>query len=266
MNIVPISRADAPQIARYVNIKDRTVRGESMFIAEGELVTHRLAQSRYEIRSVFVDDNHLPVWEAIAQATARQNVPVYAAPTPLLRSIVGYDFHLGIMAEGIRREESDFNLLLNDSFRRLVCLPACVKPDNLGSVFRSSAALGVDGILLGMESCDPLGRRTLRTSMGATLKMPWVRRDDIFQPLAELKQAGYKLVGTVLRSGAQNLNQFTWPDKTVLLLGNEYSGLSEDAISACDYLITIPMSAGVDSLNLGVSAGVFLYAMRQEAK
>ncbi len=260
MQLIHITDPHDSRIAPYSDIKERTLRGENMFIAEGELVVQRLAESHYKIQSVFVDESRLSVWESIAAQFCRENVLVYVSSTSDMRSIVGYDFHLGMMAAGVREEETDIDLLLNPSFSRLVCLPACVKPDNLGSVFRSSAALGVDGILLGVQSCDPLGRRSLRTSMAATLKIPWVRRTDVLVPLAHLQKQGYQLVGTVLRDDAENLNQFVWPEKTVLLMGNEYSGLDENLIQICDHLITIPMSNNVDSLNLGVSTGIFLYS------
>ena len=264
MQPVQIDCITDERIAPYANLKERTLRGESLFIAEGELVVERLAQSPYGIASVFVDHSRLDLWNKIALECNRTDVPVYLTTTSLMRTIVGYDFSMGLMAAGIRKQESDASALFNPSFRRLVCLPECVKPDNLGTVFRSSAALGMDGLLLSTRSCDPLSRRALRTSMAATLKLPWGRCPDIVEPIERLRsEFGFKLVGTVLRPDAINLNKYIWHEKTILALGNEYAGLSDDFISICDDLITIPMSAGVDSLNVGVSAGIFMYALSQ---
>ena len=264
MEPVPVFDLTDERIAPYANLKERTLRGESLFVAEGELVVERLAQSRYAMASVFADESRLQLWNKIAKQCNRQDVPVYTSSTALMKSIVGYDFSMGLMAVGVREQESDASALFNPAFRRLVCLPECVKPDNLGTVFRSSAALGMDGILLSTRSCDPLSRRALRTSMAATLKLPWGRCSDIVEPIQKLRSGfGFKLVGTVLRPDAVNLNQFVWPEKTILALGNEYAGLSDEFISLCDDLVTIPMSAGVDSLNVGVSAGIFIYALSQ---
>lgn len=212
MNRIEISSLLDPQIADYLNIKDRTLRGESLFIAEGELVTERLAESRFDIGSMFVDENRQGFLDRVEQILLKRgkktDFPVYVTDTSLLRSAVGYDFHLGIMAIGIRQEQSDLHRFMGELYpqdvpveerktedrsatalgcQRLVVLPSCVKPDNLGSMFRSSTALGVDGIILGRDTCDPLGRRALRTSMAATVKVPWFRTDDCLATLAELK-------------------------------------------------------------------------------
>ena len=276
MNIVEITSLDDARISGYMNIKDRTLRGESLFIAEGELVTQRLAESRYEIGSVFVDQGRRAFLDQVEQILVSRgkstDFPVYVTETGLLRCAVGYDFHLGIMATGIRQDQSDLPRFMANLYpdsdlpgrRRLVVLPSCVKPDNLGSAFRSSIALGTDGIILGHDSCDPLGRRALRTSMAATVKAPWVRCDDCLTALSVLKSRyGFQLVGTVLSDRAVDLEEFAWPERTALLLGNEYAGLDEPTIDLCDRLVRIPMQAGVDSLNVGVSAGIFLYQMNR---
>ena len=131
MEPVPVFDLTDERIAPYANLKERTLRGESLFVAEGELVVERLAQSRYAMESVFADESRLPLWNRIAAQCNRQDVPVYTSSTALMKSIVGYDFSMGLMAVGVREQESDASALFNPAFRRLVCLPECVKPDNL---------------------------------------------------------------------------------------------------------------------------------------
>jgi tRNA G18 (ribose-2'-O)-methylase SpoU len=127
-------------------------------------------------------------------------------------------------------------------------------------VFRTAAALGVDAVLLGPKSCDPLCRRALRTSMGGVLRVPFVRSTDLAADLQTLKQRwNVRLAGTVLADDAESLPRVTWPDRVGLLLGNEFTGLGDEWLALCDHKVTIPMAPGTDSLNLAVAAGVFVY-------
>jgi tRNA G18 (ribose-2'-O)-methylase SpoU len=127
-------------------------------------------------------------------------------------------------------------------------------------VFRTAAAFGVDAVLLGPKSCDPLCRRALRVSMGGVLRVPFFRSTDLAADLKLLKQRwSVALAGTVLADEAELLPQVDWPDRVGLMLGNEFDGLEDQWLAFCDHRATIPMSPGTDSLNLGVAAGIFVY-------
>jgi len=178
--------------------------------------------------------------------------------------IVGFPFHRGAMAIGRRRESPSIEEVIrplddNVLLTLLVC-PETTQAENLGMVFRTAAAFGVDAVLLGPRSCDPLCRRTLRTSMGAVLRVPFVRSDDLATDLETLKQRwNVRLAAAVLADDAKPLPEIAWPDRVGLMLGNEFDGLRDQWLAHCDEKVTIPMAPGADSLNVGVAAGVFVY-------
>jgi tRNA G18 (ribose-2'-O)-methylase SpoU len=260
------SMAD-PRVAAYRNLPDRTLRGEGVFVAEGRLLVERLLRSHFPTDSVLVIKEYAAEFGAVVPV----HVPLYVADEALLREIVGFNFHQGALAAG-RRTPLPSASDLAESFQTrdrqsLVVLPEVTKPENLGLIVRSAAALGVGGVLLGERCCDPLARRSLRLSMGSVFQVPLARSIDLAADLLLLKQQfGFTLFATVLDPDAEPLPAVQWPQRTAMLFGNEYDGLAATWLNLCDRRITIPMRPGVDSLNLGVAAGVFLYEMQLSVK
>ena len=257
-----IESIDDPRVAVYRNLRDRTLRGESVFVTEGRLLTLRLLESDYRAESVFVSEQSAGEFQPLVG----DRVPLYVATASLLREVAGFPFHRGVLAAGRRRRPMALEELLahrpaGQSVRLIVC-PAIHQPDNLGPVFRTAAGFGLDGVVLGERSCDPFSRRCLRLSMGGVLRVPLARSEDIQADLRVLRQRyGVSLVGTVLDERAEPLPGFRWPDRTALLVGSEFTGLDPDVLALCDRRVTIPMQPGTDSLNLGVAAGIFVYEM-----
>ena len=274
-----IDSLDDPRVAPYCNLRDRTLRGANIFIAEGPIVVRRLLESRYQTESVLVASERA---EQFAYVVGRRT-PLYVADEKLIRRIVGFPFHLGVLAVGRREplpsvEELLTNVLTahtpepagqSDSAAtgalgpaRLVVCPEITKPENMGLVCRSAAAFGIDAVLLGARCCDPLARRALRVSMGATVHVPLARSADLPADLAWLKRHfGFQLIAATIAPDAENITRFRWPRRSALLVGNEFTGLGEECLRLCDRKVTIPMHPAVDSLNLGVAAGICMYAM-----
>jgi len=267
LQIQRIASLDDPRVAAYRNLRDRTLRGESLFVAEGRLVVRRLLESDYPAESVFVAEQHVAEFAPLVGC----DVPLYVGPEPLLAQVVGFNFHLGALAAGKRRElPRPADLLARVQERktlRVVVCPEVTKPENLGLLFRSAAAFGLDAIVLSERCCDPLSRRTLRVSMGGVLKLPLARAARLKAELLELKRRfSLTLVGAVVDERAEVLPAFDWPDRVAVLLGNEYYGLEDEWLKLCDRLVTIPMAPAVDSLNVGVAAGIFFYEMRRAGR
>lgn len=262
MNAIPLS-FDSPLLDAYRNMRDRTLRGESLFIAEGDLVVERLLDSLFSAKSVMVVDAAMPRVGPMLEKKVPADVPVYVVTAAEVQSLVGFPFHQGVLAVGRRekvwRLENLLPLAEKTGRRCIVAMPDITNPDNLGNVFRSSAALGADGILLGPQACDPLSRRAMRVSMGGVMQLPWVKTDDLARDLVVLKTRGYTLYATVLAGADATLSDVAWADRCVLCFGSEYAGLDAATLTVCDRRVTIPMAPGIDSLNLGVSAGIFLY-------
>jgi len=279
-----IDSLDDPRVAVYRNLRDRTLRGENIFVAEGPIVAQRLLESRYQTESVLVAAQRAEQFAAIVGGRA----PVYVADEQLLRQIVGFPFHLGVLAAGRRKPLPGVEELLSDMLSphqqapaaqsdpaaigaaapvRLIVCPEITKPENMGLVCRSAAALGIDAVLLGARCCDPLSRRALRVSMGATMHVPLACSDSLLADLTALRtHLGFQLIAATTSPDAEKLPQFRWPARAAVLLGNEFTGLSAECLRLCDRRVTIPMQPTVDSLNLGVAAAICMYAMATAGK
>lgn len=255
---------DDSRVAPYRNLPERTLRGEAIFITEGWLVTERLLKSQYETESVLMAE------DCAAEYADRipESIPLYVGPRELLYQVVGYQFHQGILAVGRRKILPSVRDVLPPPDRPgpllVVLCPQITKPENIGLVFRSAAAFAVDAVILGERCAEPFSRRILRVSMGAVLHLPLAKTPNLHAELEVLKREWrLELVATVLDSTAISLPDFSPPQRLGLLLGHETEGLKDGWLDLCDHRVTIPMSHLVDSLNLGVAAGVFLYEFRR---
>jgi tRNA G18 (ribose-2'-O)-methylase SpoU len=257
-----ISSLDDPRVAFYRNLRERTLRGESIFLAEGKVVTERLLQSSYPVESLLVAESYASHFAALVPP----EVPLYVTAQALLEQIVGFKYHQGVLAAGRRPPEPTFEQVMEavgqrDPLRMVIC-PEVTKPENLGLIFRNTAAFDLDAVILGPQACDPLSRRVLRVSMGAVLFTKFGRSRDLLRDLSLLRTPyGIALVAAVVDRGAQKLQSFSWPSRIALVVGGEFFGLSQELVALADYQLTIPMSDKVDSLNLGVATGIFAYEM-----
>lgn len=280
---------DDPRLAPYRNLRERTLRGESIFVAEGALVVERLLRSSFAVESILTTRKASGLDDVLAAAPS--SVPIYRIDErTALEKIVGFEFHQGVLAVGKRaptptaldgfarffaEEGGDDGVKSVDLIKNgkngkngaktrrgaWVVLPDATKPDNLGLVFRCAAALGAEAVVLGERCCDPFSRRALRVSMGGVLQTPIYSAENLIDEMNEArKRWNVRFFATVLDDEATPLPDVRdWPERTAFVFGNEYFGLSPEQIAACDRKLTIPMRPDVDSLNLGTSVGVFLY-------
>jgi tRNA G18 (ribose-2'-O)-methylase SpoU len=189
-----------------------------------------------------------------------------------MASIAGYPFHRGVLASARRPKEATLAELFDrfaplaalDEERdkryqtTLLAIPELRDPENLGSIFRSAAALGCDAILLGPDGPDPLSRRVLRVGMGASLSLPWARLGGP-SDFADLSRRGFGSAACVLGPDAEDIRLYERPRRLILALGDEAFGLSEKWRGVCDREVTLPMLGGTDSLNVAVAAALFFF-------
>ena len=276
---IPITSLDDPRVAPYRQLKGSDVmrRGE-LFIAEGNKVVERLLQSDFETASVLISEKREAEWGPKVPA----DVPLYVIPQELGAQLVGFNFHVGVVACGRRRASPTVEeviseqlsvisqeaargtdlrpLTTHDSPLTLSVCPNCDNPENLGAIIRISRGFGVDAVLLGKGCCDPFSRRVLRVSMGAALRLPIVESRDLAADLERLRSEwGFERIATVLDPAAEPLHIATRTDRLAILFGNEHAGLSPEWIELCDRRVTIPMAGEADSLNVAVAAGIFLH-------
>ena len=259
MSVISIDTLDDPRLLPYRNLKATNLtRDSGLFIAEGKRVVRRLLESRFKTESVLLSDRR----ETEFRSFVPDGVPVYVLEQTLAAQLVGYNFHVGVLACGRRpRERSAISVLKKDRLSStLVACPNVDDPENLGSIMRISVAFGVDALLLGTGCCDPFSRRVLRVSMGHAFFLPVIECENLEGELHTLREEWhYESLATVLDSDAEPLETVSRSERIIVLLGNESEGLSENWVSHSDRRVTIPMDAGTDSLNVAVAAGIFLH-------
>ncbi len=265
MPLVRITSLSDPRLDPYRSLKQTNLtRDSGRFIAEGKLVVERLLASRYAVDSVLLSEHRLPLWEQLPRSG---DPPVYVVSEETACQLLGFHFHAGVLACGLRGPRPTVQdllpLLPAAEPHLLVACPHMTDPDNLGSLIRVARALGVGGMLLGHGCCDPFSRRTLRVSMGNAFELPIVESRDLAGDLLCLRREhGFTVTATVVDPESQPLHQVRRVPRDVLLLGNEAHGLDSRWRSLCDREVTIPMSTGVDSLNVTLAAGICLHWLR----
>lgn len=260
---------DDPRLADYREIRDPAlVKQSARFVAEGRLVVQTLLEdSPFRARSVLVDDTAHAALATVLDA--HDDVPVFRVPTGALKELAGWQFHQGCLAIGDRPEPIDVPMLLDRAGapRLVVALDTVSNPDNVGAIFRSSAALGAGAIVLSPACASPLYRKATRSSMGAALRLPFSHGGPWEASLAALRDAGHVLLaldpdGDSLEDALAGLPA---EQPRTLILGAEGAGLGQATRTAADRAIAIPMHFGVDSLNVAAAAAIALYRLGQQA-
>jgi tRNA G18 (ribose-2'-O)-methylase SpoU len=255
-----VTRADDPRIADFADVGDHDrLRARGLFVAEGRLVVRRLIESpTFPIESVAVTPAAL---SQLDEVLVGGRFPVRVCPPELLRQVTGFNFHRGCLALARRPAEQPPIARLAGA-RRLLALEGIGNPDNIGGLFRVAAALDAGGVLLGPGCADPFYRKSIRTSMGAVLRVPFANAASWTDDLNRLRAAGMLIVAltpavraTPLRELAATLDAGA---RLALMFGAEGPGLTEEALRAADLLARIPMAPGVDALNVAVAAGIAL--------
>jgi tRNA G18 (ribose-2'-O)-methylase SpoU len=254
---VAIDDASDPRLSDYVDLTDpvlrRRVEAErGFFVAESPLVVRRLLASDRRVRSALVTPER---YDALADALAtRPDVPVYVASEEVLRRVVGFDLHRGAVAAADRWPLPELGSVLRGA-RRIAVLQKVNDHENLGVLFRSAAALGIDAVLLDAECSDPLYRRCVRVSIGHVLEMPWTR----VAALDDVAAAGFALYALTPDPDAVSIASVAWAERVALLLGAEGPGLSEAWLARADERTRIPMQPGADSLNVATAGAIAFY-------
>jgi tRNA G18 (ribose-2'-O)-methylase SpoU len=257
MPIVPIPSLSDPRVAPYRNLKDRDLAREGdRFIAESEHVVRRLIESDFPIESVLLEERRA---EEIAPLVP-PGIPIYVAPKSLMTQILGFKFHSGVIACARRKPSATLEQIASAPDATIVVCPDLNNAENLGSIIRIASGFGASGILLGPHCVDPFWRLSIRVSMGNVFKLPIVRSNDLISDLHRLyRDFAVETFATILDESAESLENVQRPPKIALLFGGEAHGLAPEVVAACRRRVTIPMKLGTDSLNVSVTAGIFLY-------
>ena len=268
--MISVASIEDPRVADYRMVADpHALEAHGLFVAEGRLVVSRLldASSRPgrwagAAQSVLLSPAAFAQLEPVV--SAHPDVPVYVVPQRAMNDVVGFNIHRGCLALARRPPVPALTPESLAGVWRVVVLEGVNNPDNIGGVFRSAAALGAGLVVIGPASGDPLYRKAVRTSMGATLEVPYVRADPWPGALALLRDAGFALVALTPAADALPLPALRLAaPRVALLAGAEGSGLSDAALAAADVRVAIPMSGRVDSLNVSTAVAIALYHVNQ---
>jgi len=265
MPVVRISGPDDPRVAAFRDVADHDqLRERGLFVAEGRLVVDRLIRDRrFEVRSLLLNGS---AWRSLepAIATLHETVTAFVCETQDFEALTGYNIHRGCLALASR----PFPLALDDLLARassMVVLEDVANADNVGGIFRNAAAFGVGAILLSRGCADPLYRKSIRTSMAATLRVPFCEASDWPAALGRLRACGFQVLALTPAEPALDLDDVVRTahhERIALLLGAEGAGLSRDAEEAADARVRIAIRPEVDSLNVAVAAGIALHRLR----
>ena len=263
MPVVRVESADDGRLAGYRAVSDPGLaQAQGLFVAEGRRVVRRLLESSAAVpQSVLVTES---ARHSLADVLdARPDLDVFETPQAVMNAVAGFNIHRGCLALAVRPALPPWEDLATQA-SRLVVLEGVGDADNVGSTFRCAAAFGVGGILLGPGCADPLYRKAIRTSMAATLSVPFAMAEPWPDVLAALQFRDWHVVGLTPAANRAPLWEAAAGARhrrTALVFGHEGDGLTRAALGACNMLARIPMTAGVDSLNVAVSVGVALYEL-----
>ena len=266
---VEITSLDAPELDVYTRLTGAQLRSKQspekgLFIAESLKVIACALKAGCEPVSFLMERRQL---SAAQELLARcPDVPVYTAERETLARLTGYELTRGVLC-AMRRPEARTVEEVCRGARRLAVLEGIADPTNVGAIFRCAAALGVDGVLLTPTCCDPLVRRAIRVSMGTVFQVPWARigkkASDWPGEMSRLKEMGFHTAALALDERAISVAEprLAREERLALILGTEGDGLAEETIARCDDTVMIPMSHGVDSLNVAAASAVAFWQL-----
>ena len=265
MPIIGITSLNTPGVEIFSSLTEaqlrRTIDTETgIFIAESPKVIRVALNSGYIPLALLCEEKHI-CGDAADIIERCGDIPVYTGSRQLLAALTGYTLTRGVLCAMQRPAPSSIDEVCKDA-RRIVVIDGVVDTTNIGAIFRSAAALGIDAVLLTPTSCDPLNRRSIRVSMGSVFLVPWTW---IKEPLQSLGALGFKTAAMALTDNSVSIDdaRLAQEEKLAIIMGTEGEGLSNEVISSSDYVVRIPMSHNVDSLNVAAAAAVAFWELRK---
>ena len=265
--IIEISDFSAPELDVYARLTENQLLNRAdpknaMFVAESPLVIGRAMDAGCVPLSFLMEPKHIEGRGHEILARCADDVPVYTAPLEVLTQLTGFHLTRGMLCCMLRPALPALSELCAAS-RRVAVLENVMNPTNIGAIFRSAAALGMDAVLLTAAGSDPLYRRAARVSMGTVFQVPWTYLPEDADWQDVLHSYGFNTAAMALRDDSLSIAdpRLREVEKLAVVLGTEGDGLASETIAACDYTVKIPMSHGVDSLNVAAASAVAFYQL-----
>ena len=268
MAIIEIVSLSDPRVEMFgalteAQLRNRLEPEKGIFIAESPKVINVALNAGYEPLAMLCEKRHI-AGDAAPLIARCGDIPVYTGQRELLSQLTGYVLTRGVLCAMRRPQAPTIENVCRDA-RRIVVIDGVVDTTNIGAIFRSAAALGIDAVLLTRNSCDPFNRRAVRVSMGSVFLVPWTWMDD---DLESLHQYGFKTAAMALSDDSIPLDNpcLAAEERLAIVMGTEGDGLPHETIARADYVVRIPMSHDVDSLNVAAAAAVAFWELRKRKK
>ena len=260
MILTQIIDINIPELLIYQQLRDNLFTKDNSFIADSQKVVNMLLETDIKVKSMLATPEYYDEFQELIKC---KNIPtLYVADKKLMQTIVGHKLHQNVMLHGIRPEHVSIDELDDN----IIMLDNITSTENVGSIARSAAALGVNSYLLPQKGPHPFGRRSLRVSMGHMSMLKTHMYDNIFDTLRKLKENGYTIFAAEITADSTPLSQINIPQKWVLLMGHEGNGISSEVLNQCDYIVNIEMEENIKSFNVAVAASILMYSFRQKSK
>ncbi len=265
MPLIEIKEITHPGVEVFASLTETELRrrqdsAQGIFIAESPKVINVALNAGYKPLAILCEKKHIN-GDAVHIVERCGDIPVYTGEREVLAALTGYTLTRGVLCAMCRPKMPTVEDICKDA-QRIVVIDSVVDTTNIGAIFRSAAALGIDAVLLTPTTCDPLNRRAIRVSMGSVFLVPWGVIDS---SLDTLHNFGFKTVAMALTDNSIPINSpiLTNESKLAIIMGTEGEGLSEQTITSADYVAKIPMSHNVDSLNVAAAAAVAFWELRK---
>ena len=257
--LINIDEVAPSSLEIYYKLRDNAFDEQNSFIADSPKVVNLLLQSDIEVKSILATKDYYDEFKELIES---KDIPkLYVADKKVMEGIVGHKIHHNVMMHGIRPPQNTLDELDDN----IIMLDEITSTENIGSIARSAAALGVGSYLVPSQGPHPYGRRALRVSMGYMSHLKYNIYDDIFLTIQELKKRGYRIFAAEVTEDSTPLWNVEVPQKWVLLMGHEGKGISQEILDICDEVVTIEMHEGVKSFNVSVAASLMMYQFKNRS-
>lgn len=265
MPIIRINSLNHPGVEIFANLTEAQLRNrlepsKGVFIAESPKVIHVALNAGYEPLALLCEHKHIE-GDAATLISRCGNIPVYTGERDTLAQLTGYTLTRGVLCAMRRPTRPSVEAICKEA-KRIAIIDGVVDTTNIGAIFRSAAALGMDAVLLTPSSCDPLNRRAVRVSMGSVFLVPWTWLEA---PISSLHTFGFRTAAMALSDHSVSIDHpaLKSEERLAIILGTEGDGLSQQVIQEADYVVRIPMSHEVDSLNVAAASAVAFWELRK---
>lgn len=265
MAIIELSSLDHPGVEIFASLTEAQLRNRldadrGLLIAESPKVINVALDAGYEPISLLCERRHI-AGDAASIIKRCGDIPVYTGQRELLTSLTGYKLTRGVLCAMRRKPFLPASKICANA-SRVAIIDSVVDTTNIGAIFRSAAALGIEAVLLTRTSCDPFNRRSIRVSMGSVFLVPWTWIDD---PLTDLRELGFRTVAMALTENSVSITDpvLSAEPRLAIIVGNEGDGLPQATIDGADYRVCIPMAHNVDSLNVAAAAAIAFWQLRK---